>query len=445
MPFSLRKAVAAATAVGALAAMIGVAQADNITNNVVVGGNATIAAGGSTTITYKVVATNSPNGDVAGCNVGTEFGATLTINVPAGVTVDDSTLEFVACGNDGAKSAVFTSGTPSSGYAITHAMTGGKAGSLWGSDPNWTLVVTGTAAQTPPADTTPPTVTCVPAASDGLWHATDRSVTCTATDPSGLSASTPSPQVLSTSVSAGSDDANASTGSYQFCDVNNNCASAGPISGWKIDKKKPTMIQFNGSIASAGSYHFGSVPANDMNCTAEDSGSGLASCAVTGYQTKVGSHTLTATARDNVGNSDTATLGYTVLAWNLSGFYQPIDMSAADANPAGTESEKAGVVWNAVKNGSTVPLKFEVFAANELTDPATTVDSLLKAVQIPCSPTGTTDDVEVLATGATILRYDTSAGQFVFNWQTPKKIGYCYKVTMTTKDGSHLSAFFKLK
>jgi hypothetical protein len=42
-----------------------------------------------------------------------------------------------------------------------------------------------------------------------------------------------------------------------------------------------------------------------------------------------------------------------VRAWRLSGFYQPVDM---------------GGVTNTVKGGSTVPLKFEVFAANELTD-----------------------------------------------------------------------------
>jgi hypothetical protein len=55
------------------------------------------------------------------------------------------------------------------------------------------------------------------------------------------------------------------------------------------------------------------------------------------------------------------------------------------------------------------------------------------------------DDIEVLATGNTSLRYDTTGGQFIFNWQTPKKVGACYQITMTTLDGSSLSAFFKLK
>ena len=49
------------------------------------------------------------------------------------------------------------------------------------------------------------------------------------------------------------------------------------------------------------------------------------------------------------------------------------------------------------------------------------------------------------ARARTTLRYDTAAGQFVYNWQTPKQAGKCYSVTMTTQDGPSLVAFFRLK
>ena len=49
------------------------------------------------------------------------------------------------------------------------------------------------------------------------------------------------------------------------------------------------------------------------------------------------------------------------------------------------------------------------------------------------------------ASRVTSLRYDATAGQFIQNWQTPKLPGQCYRVTMTTDDGSALVAFFKLK
>ena len=55
------------------------------------------------------------------------------------------------------------------------------------------------------------------------------------------------------------------------------------------------------------------------------------------------------------------------------------------------------------------------------------------------------DDIELTTTGGTSLRYDTTGGQFVQNWQTPKSAGSCYKVTMTAQDLSTISALFKLK
>ena len=118
-----------------------------------------------------------------------------------------------------------------------------------------------------------------------------------------------------------------------------------------IDKTNPG-INWAGDINGGDSFYFGSVPAAPT-CAATDALSGPEDCAVTGYSVAVGTHTLTATAHDKAGNETKVERQYTVKAWTLSGFYQPVDM---------------GGVWNTVKGGSTVPLKFEVFAANELTD-----------------------------------------------------------------------------
>ena len=134
---------------------------------------------------------------------------------------------------------------------------------------------------------------------------------------------------------------------------------------------------------------------------------------------------MTASATDKAGNTTTVRRTYTVSTWSLRGFYQPVDMG----------------VWNTVKNGSTVPLKFEVFAGStELTDPQIVE---FGAALVSCAGT-TSDEIEFTTTGGTSLRYDSTAGQFIQNWQTPKKPGNCYRVTMTTADGSHLSANFKL-
>jgi hypothetical protein len=101
-------------------------------------------------------------------------------------------------------------------------------------------------------------------------------------------------------------------------------------------------------------------------------------------------------------------------------------------------------IHSVVKNGSTVPLKFEIFAgATELTDTAN-VKSLTYA-QTSCDVTANTDEIETVATGGTSLRYDATSGQFIYNWKTPNTAGKCYRVTMTTQDGSSLVAYFKLK
>jgi hypothetical protein len=196
-----------------------------------------------------------------------------------------------------------------------------------------------------------------------------------------------------------------------------------------IDLSDPHSVAFEGGPADGGSYVFGTVPAAPT-CTASDDVSGLAGCGVTGYGTGVGTHTLVATATDNAGRTATLQRTYTVEPWTLNGFFSPVDM---------------GGVWNIVRNGATVPLKFEVFArTTELTDVAVVDSFVAKGVTCP-GANASSDDVEFTTTGGTTLRYDATAGQFIQNWQTPKKPGNCYAVTMTTDDGSTITANFKLK
>jgi len=121
----------------------------------------------------------------------------------------------------------------------------------------------------------------------------------------------------------------------------------------------------------------------------------------------------------------------TVQAWTLKGFYQPVDMNG---------------IWNTVKNGSTVPLKFEVFAGGtELTD-VSKIKSV-NSLQVQCNNNTMENAIEevVTTTGGTMLRYDTTGGQFIDNWKTPNRSDNCYRVIMTTLDGSSLTALFKLK
>jgi hypothetical protein len=198
------------------------------------------------------------------------------------------------------------------------------------------------------------------------------------------------------------------------------------VSGINVDKTAPT-VGFNGGPSAT--YYYGNDPAAPT-CDGSDALSGLASCVVTGGGTAVGPHTYTATATDNAGNTATATLNYTVMPWTFKGFYQPVDMSG---------------VWNTVKGGSTVPVKFNLFAGGtELTSTSAVKSFTQQQVTCP-GASAVTDAIEITSTGGTSLRYDSTGGQFVQNWQTPKKPGTCQLITVTAQDGSSVSAKFMLK
>jgi hypothetical protein len=115
----------------------------------------------------------------------------------------------------------------------------------------------------------PPTIECNP--SDGQWHAGNVELTCGSSDIGGPGLADPvdASFTLSSSVAAGVEDADASTGTHQVCDSDGNCATAGPISGIMVDREEPAISC--GAVDSA--WHDANVA---ISCTASDGGSGLA-------------------------------------------------------------------------------------------------------------------------------------------------------------------------
>jgi hypothetical protein len=209
----------------------------------------------------------------------------------------------------------------------------------------------------------------------------------------------------------------------------------GSVTGVNVDLTAPSAITFvGGGLADGGSYPYLYVPAGPTDCTASDVVSGLASCAVVGYSSAVGTHVLTATATDVAGNTSTATLTYSVEPWTISGFSKPIDMTT----------------WNELKAGNTTQLKFEVFAGPiELTgaqavagvgDEQVSCDTSLPPTGGPGGPGGPGPkkphgQASVQSIG----------GHLSVRWDSPNLPGTCWRVTLRTLDGSSLSALFKLK
>ena len=251
------------------------------------------------------------------------------------------------------------------------------------------------------------------------WYTSAVTATFTGTD------ATSGPAVATKTATSVGEGSAVAVDSPAFSDDAGNITAIGAASPiFRVDLSDP-IATFDGTIQPS---YFGSVP-QAPTCTASDAVSGPAGCVVTGYSTTVGTHTLTATATDLAGRTATATQQYIVLPWTTKGFYQPVNMDG---------------VFNTVKSGSTVPVKFELFAGEtELTN---TDFVALSAKKITCSTSALLDEVEVLASGNTSLRYDSTGGQYVYNWKTPTTgAGTCYTLTMTADDGSTLSANFKLK
>lgn len=259
---------------------------------------------------------------------------------------------------------------------------------------------------------------------DNGWYTSAVTASFTGTDhTSGVAGD--NPKIVST----GSSQGEVTLLSPEFRDVAGNTTAAGANRATvEVDSVDPSVGLVGGPAAGA-SYYFGSVP-GAPTCDASDETSGLAGdCTVSGHGTGVGPHTVTASATDRAGNTATVSRTYTVLAWTAKGFYAPVDM---------------GGVHNTVKGGSTVPLKFELFAGpTELTDVASVRSFTTQ--RITCSGDVLEDGIEMLATGGTSLRYNATGGQFIQNWKTPTGAGTCYRATMTAQDGSAVSALFKIK
>lgn len=394
---------------GGLAA--GVAIADNVKNDVTVGGNDTIVAGGSTTVSYLIQDTGNT------CDAADGSPANVTINAPAGVTATPSSLSFNSC--NAPKAVVFSSS--SIGQHEVTVSVSDSSGDYNPMPAKFTLKVN--AAPTA-SDTTAPVITPAIAGTlgSGGWYTSDVALSWSVYD--GESA------VSSTS---GCGPVGITT-DQQETDYTCAATSAGGTASSKVSIKRdataPTDIAFNSDVAADGGRYFPNNVPKGTGCVADDATSLLASCVVTGRSTAVGTHTLTATATDNAGNSATATRTYSVRVLTLSGFFQPVD---------------TGGVINTVKNGATVPLKFTV-ADEGVAQTSTSIVSSFVQREVDCGTLGSaTDDVDIFSTGGTSLRYDATAGQFIQNWQTPKKINACYTATVTMIDDSKISANFKLK
>ncbi|HWJ10248.1 MAG TPA: PxKF domain-containing protein [Nocardioides sp.] len=427
-----RAAAVAALVTGASVAVSGSATADNINQQIADdGASLTLVAGSpvSATASIKLVATAMGDPD-PGCNIGPgEAPLVLDVTTPAGVTANPDPLTITECATF--YTVTFTAGVDAvSGTAKVTILSGPAGGGTYNNNVSIPINVSqpgpvsvGDEEPPPPGDVTAPEIgyTLSPATPDGAdgWYTGDVTVDWTVTEAESASSLT-TEGCADVNVAA---DQQATT--YTCTATSEGGTASVTTSAVKRDATAPTDITFAG-VPSTVVFD---DPIGPFGCSAQDATSGLAGCTVTGGGTAVGTHTVTATATDNAGNVAHRSTTYTVLPWTLHGFYAPVDMN--------------GVV-NVVKGGSTVPLKFELFSGSRELSATTDVKSF-SATRISCDSSASSDDVEFTTAGATSLRYDATAGQFIQNWKVPTGAGACFRVTMTARDNSSLTAIFKVK
>ncbi|MDR5682727.1 MAG: PxKF domain-containing protein [Armatimonadota bacterium] len=461
------------------------ARADVVYNTLssTAGASVTIPAGGSAVVGYYIQPTNTPPGDVSGCNATGSAPATVTLSVPSGVTANQTSLVFTGCagappqsiGAPNVLAVTFSSSMPGS-YTISIAsVTGGRSGSLWDtSNATFTLVVTASVRPTQTA------VVCVP---NPVPVNAPTTCTATVTDTGSGTPTTPAGTVNWTG-GAGSFSSTACTlsgsGNAASCQVTytpnpgsvgahsitatyagdaNHSGSSGNFSLTVAQRETstavacvPAAVFVNGNttctatvtdtsagtaITPTGTVTFtSSLPGafTGNPCTLSGSGNS-ASCQVSFNATAVGSHQINGTYSGDINHTGSGGSAALSVTYNFVGFLPPIMFT----NPSPG--------FNAVRAGSTVPVKWRLLDAN-----GAYVSALSAVVSIQVVPIHCTSEAEAgvpeeaTATGGTSLRYDSTENQYVFNWQTQRDWGnHCYRLLLNLDDGKTHSADFRLR
>ena len=197
--------------------------------------------------------------------------------------------------------------------------------------------------------------------------------------------------------------------------------------------KTPPVVTVTG-VHDGATYTLGNVPA--AGCSTTDALSGVASNATLsltgGTANHVGKFTATCSgAADVAGNQAPPVTATYSVGYNFTGFLSPLS-----AQPY------SGLF----KLGRTLPVKWQLTDSNGNFIGALSAVSLLQiALNSDCQ--GSADGVpfDPGTSGSTGLRYDSTANQYIFNWQTSGNPGMCYSILLNLDDGTTKMTTLTLK
>ncbi len=196
-----------------------------------------------------------------------------------------------------------------------------------------------------------------------------------------------------------------------------------------VDKTAPTVtvpLSVNALATSSG----GAVVSYHASGTDLVDGTTTANCTVpSGSTFAAGKTTVSCTATDAAGNTSAPKTFVVTVAFDFKGFLAPVD---------------GNKVLNGIKAGSTAPIKWQVSNQNNGFISDLAIVSRTASGVMSCTGSGV-EDLETYTTGSTSLRYDATNNQFIYNWQSPKQPGKCFRVDISFTDGITQSALFTLK
>lgn len=196
-----------------------------------------------------------------------------------------------------------------------------------------------------------------------------------------------------------------------------------------VDTTAPTLV-LPANISTGATSASGAVVTYTATATDLVDGDVTPDCLpASGSTFAPGTTTVSCTATDSRGNtSDAGTFDVTV-SFTFNGFFAPVDNG----------------ILNTIKGGQSVPIKWAIPNGSGGFISSLGVVERVTQSKFTCTAGAPTDAIEAPTSGATSLRYDTTANQYIYNWQSPKGANSCYKVTVYLTDGTSKSASFMTK